>query len=72
MGNPPKQKRQDISSLSRQQQWSRKKQLHTGLNQALLFLEQDGVSASSVTLVHNETNETEILDLETGMYSKPA
>ena len=48
-----------------------KKQLHTGLNQALLFLEQDGVSASSVTLVHNETNETEILDLETGTYSKP-
>ena len=71
MGNPPKRKRQDISSLSRQQQWSRKKQLHTGLNQALLFLEQDGVSASSVTLVHNETNETEILDLETGTYSKP-
>ena len=42
MGNPPKRKRQDISSLSRQQQWSRKKQLHTDFNQALLFRSRKG------------------------------
>ena len=71
MGNPPKRKRQDISSLSRQQQWSRKKQLHTDLNQALLFLDQEGVSTSSITLKHDETSESEVFDLETGTYSKP-
>ena len=72
LGNPPKRKRSDISSLSRQQQWSRKKQLHTDLNQALLFLDQEGVSASSIILKYDETNESESLDLETGTYSKQA
>lgn len=68
---PPRRKRSDITALSRQQQWSRKKQLHTDINQALLFLEDEGVQASSVSLLHTETHQSEVLDLEHGTYSKP-
>ena len=70
-GSEPKRKRQDIIDLSRQQQWTKKKQLHTNVTQALSFLENDGVCASSITLVHNKTSETEILNLESGVYKKP-
>lgn len=67
---PQRRKRQDISSVSRQQQWSRKKQLHSDVSQALLFLEDEGVSASSITLVHTETNEKEVLHVNEGTFSK--
>ena len=70
-GSKPKRKRQDIPELSHQQQWTRKKQLHTDVKQALSFLDSDGVHPSSITLVHNNTSEMEILDLESGVYKKP-
>ena len=35
----------------------------------MLFLDQEEVSASYVTLKHHETNESKSLDLETGTYS---
>ena len=66
-----RQKRRDISTLSRQQQWSRKKQVCANVNQALLFLEDKGVHATSVTLVHTETSQKEVLDLHQSTYSKP-
>ena len=34
-------------------------------------LDQERVSASSITLKHDETSESEVLDLGTGTYSKP-
>ena len=67
---PQRRKRQDISSVSRQQQWSRKKQLHSDVSQALLFQEDEGVSASSVVLVHAETNAKEVLHVQEGKFSK--
>ena len=71
-GSQSKCKRQDISELSRQQKWTRKKQLHTDITQALSFLEsQDGVHPSCITLVHSITSEMEVLDLESGEYKKP-
>ena len=70
-GSKQKKRRQDISQLSRQHKWTRKKQLHTDVSQALSFLENEGVQPSTITLVHNSTSETEILDLESGAYKKP-
>ena len=66
----PKRKRLDISSVSRQQRWSRKQQLHTNITQAVSFLEEEGVHPSCITLVYNGTGETESLNLESGEYSK--
>ena len=66
-----RRKRRDISTLSRQQQWSQKKQVCANVNQALLFLEDEGVHATSVTLVHTETSQKEVLDLHQSTYSKP-
>lgn len=57
-----------ISTLSRQQQWSRKKQACANVNQALLFLEDEGVHATSVTLVYTETSQKEVLDLHQSTY----
>ena len=51
-----KRKRLDISSVSRQQRWSRKQQLHTNITQAV---EDEGVRPSCITLVYNGTGETE-------------
>ena len=65
-----KRKRLDISSVSRQQRWSRKQQLHTNITQAVSFLEEEGVHPSCINLVYNETGETESLNLESGEYSK--
>ena len=66
-GSQSKRKRQDISELSRQQKWTRKKQLHTDVTQALSFLKsQDSVCPSCITLVHSKTSEMEVLDLESG------
>lgn len=70
-GSKPKRRRQSISKLSRQQKLTRRKQLHTDVVQALSFLDDDGVHPSSVTLVDNNTTETEVLDLESGIYTKP-
>ena len=64
----PKRKRTDFSVLSRQQQWSRKKELCKDVNNALSFMEKDGIKASAVEFVHTETNQTEILDVQTGKY----
>ena len=58
-----KKKRRVLSSVSRQQQWIRKKQIHTDIRESLSFLESEGVHASSITLVHEETNGIEILDI---------
>ena len=65
-----KRKQLDISSVSRQQRWSRKRQLHTNITQAVSFLEEEGVHPSCINLVYNETGETESLNLESGEYSK--
>ena len=71
-GSQSKRKRQDISELSRQQKWTRKKQLHTDITQALSFLEsQNGVHPSCITLVYSKTSEMKVLDLESGEYKKP-
>lgn len=56
--------------MSHQQQWSRKKQIHTDVSQALLLLEDEGVCALHVTLVYEQTDTTEILNLHSGMYTK--
>ena len=68
-GNHTK-KRRVLSSVSRQQQWVRKKQIHTDIRESLSFLESEGVHASSITLVHDETNDVEVLDIAQGTYSK--
>lgn len=65
----PKRKRTDFSILSRQQQWSRKKQLSRDVNKALSFMENDGIKASAVKFVHTKTNQTEVLDVQTGKYT---
>ena len=64
-----KRKRPDFSILSRQQQWSRKKESFKDVNKALSFIEKDGIKASAMKFVHEETNLTEILDVKTGKYS---
>ena len=64
-----KRKRQDMSEVSQQQRWSRKQQMHTNITQAVSFLEEEGVSLSSVTLVYNETGKLDSLNLDSGKYS---
>ena len=63
-GNPKKRKRSDITTVSRQQQWLRRKQLQSDIQQSLLFLEDEGASATSVTLVHTESRHTEVINLQ--------
>ena len=65
-----RKKRKVLPSVSRQQQWMRKKQIHTDITQSLTFLEGEGVHASSVTLVHDQTNDVEVLDIAHGTFSK--
>ena len=67
-GSAAKKKRQDITLLTRQQQWVRRKQLHNNLNHALLFLESEGIKATSLTMLHTESNKVETLDLEKGKF----
>ena len=62
-GNPKKRKRSDITTVSRQQQWLRRK-LQSDIQQSLLFLEDEGASATSVTLVHTESRHTEVINLQ--------
>ena len=68
-GPNPKRKKKDLSILSRQQQWNRKKQLHGDVTHALSFLESDRIQPLSVTL--STGSSTEVLDLQSGTYSKP-
>ena len=68
--NESKHKRQDISTVSRQQRWSRKQKMHTDITQAVSFLEDEGINLSAITLVYNQTGKTESLNLEAGEYSK--
>ena len=63
-----KRKQINFSVLSRQQQWSQKKKLCKDINNALSFMEKDGIKASAIKFVHTETNQTEILDVQTGKY----
>ena len=63
-GNPKKRRRSDITTVSRQQQWLRRKQLQSDIQQFLLFLEDEGASATSVTLVHTESRHTEVINLQ--------
>lgn len=69
-GSHTKKKRRVLSSVSRQQQWVRKKQIYTDIRESLSFLESEGLHASSITLVHDETKDIEILDIAHGTYSK--
>ena len=55
-----KKKRQDIKLSSRQQQWVRRKQHHNSLNCPLLFLENEGIKATSLTMLHTESHKVEI------------
>ena len=63
-GNPKKRRRSDITSVSRQQQWFRRKQIQSDIQQSLLFLKDEGACATSVTLVHTESRHTEIINLQ--------
>ena len=65
-----KKKRRVLSSVSCQQQWTRKKQIHTDIRESFSFLESEGVHASSITLVHDKTNDIEVLDIAHSTYSK--
>lgn len=58
-----KRKRKPLASLSRQQRITRKKQVLTDIDQSLLFLEGEGIHATSVEFVNHDTEEREILDL---------
>ena len=68
-GPNSKRKKKDISKVSRQQQWNRKKQVHSDVTHALSFLENDGVQPLSVTLTTGSS--IEVLDLQTGTYTQP-
>ena len=68
-GPNPKREKKDLSKVSRQQQWNRRKQVHSDITHALSFLESDGVQPLSVTLTTGSS--TEVLDLQTGTYTKP-
>ena len=63
-GNPKKRRRSDITTVSRQQQWFRRKQIQSDIQQSLLFLKDEGACATSVTLVHTESRHTEIINLQ--------
>ena len=63
-GNPKKRRRSDITTVSRQQQWFRRKQIQSDIQQSLLFLEDEGACATSVTLVHAESKHTEVINLQ--------
>lgn len=65
-----KKKRRILSSVSHKQQRIRKKQIHTDIRESLSSLESEGVHASSITLVHEETHDIEILDIAHSVYSK--
>ena len=67
-GSAAKKKRQDITLLTRQQQWVRRKQLHNNVSHALLFLENEGIKATSLTMLHTESSKVETLDLEKGKF----
>ena len=68
-GPNPKREKKDLSKVSRQQQWNRRKQVHSDITHALSFLESDGVQPLSVTLTTGSS--TEVLDLQSGTYTKP-
>ena len=63
-GNPKKRKRNDITTVSRQQQWLLRKQIQSDIQQSLFFLEDEGACATSVTLVHTESKHTEVVNLQ--------
>ena len=56
--------RSDITTASRQQQWFHRKQIQSDIQQSLLFLEDEGALATSVTLVHTESRHTEVINLQ--------
>ena len=60
-GPNPKREKKDLSKVSRQQQWNRRKRVHSDITHALSFLESDGVQPLSVTLTTGSS--TEVLDL---------
>ena len=63
-GNPKKRRRSDLTTVSRQQQWFRRKQIQSDIQQSLLFLEDEGACATSITLVHSESKHTEVINLQ--------
>ena len=67
-GSAAKKKRQDITLLTRQQQWVRRKQLHNNVSHALLFLENEGIKATSLTMLHTESSKVKTLNLEKGKF----
>lgn len=68
-GTNPKRKKKELSEVSRQQQWNRKKQVHSDVTHALSFLQNEGIEPLSVTL--NTGSSTDVLDLQSGTYTKP-
>ena len=65
-GSVNKKKCQDYTLLSLQQQWVHWKQLHNNVDNALLFLENEGIKATSLTMLNTASNKLETLDLEKG------
>ena len=64
-----RRQRKTISTLSRQQKLIRKKELNTGIKQTLSFLEDEGICATSVTLLHKDSCQKEVLDIKSGKFS---
>ena len=62
-------KRADFEVLSRKQQWSQRKELSKDINQALSFMENDGIKVSTVKFLHTQTNQTEVLDIQAGKFT---
>ena len=60
-GNQKKRRRSDITTVSR------RKQLQSDIQQSLLFLEDEGASATSVTLVHTSPNSPEQVEADNQM-----
>ena len=63
-GQPKKRRRSDITAVSYQQQWFRRKQIQSDIQQFLLFLEDEGALATSVTLMHTESRLTKVINLQ--------
>ena len=68
-GSANKRQCQNISLLSRQQQWV-KRQIHDDVNHALGFLDTEGVKVKSLVIHQTTSNKVDMLDLEKGTFTK--
>ena len=69
-GSANKRQCQDVSLLSRQQQWVRKRQIHDDVNHALECLDTEGVKVKSLVIHQTTSNKADMLDLEKGTFTK--